>query len=741
MLARTESTAHIGSWEWHVATDTVTWSDELFRILHWNPADGPPSWARQTGIYLPEAMARLRQAVDAAVSKGMPYELELQARRPSGEVRICLARGIPETGADGKVQRLFGSLQDITELKQAERALRDSEEKFHALFASLTEGVALHELVLDGGGAVVDYRILEVNPAFEAHTGIQATSALGRLGTEIYGTTTPPYLEEYSRVALGGEPYAFEAYFPPLEKHFRISAVSPKPGQFATVFEDITQRKKVEQALAASEARSRSMLQTALNGVLLLDAEGRILEGNETACRMYGYAREELLGLGISGLEAQESSSNIQTRIDRIRSHGSDLFESMHRRKDGTRFPVEVSVTLLPGQGQMVSFVRDITERRQAAEENARLQAQLQQTQKMESLGTLAGGVAHDMNNALGAILGLATANLEIQPPGSPAYRSFETIAKAATRGGEMVRSLLSFARQSRAEDREVDLNAVLREEAVLLERTILSKVRLELDLEAGLRPIRGDANALTHAFMNLCVNALDAMPEQGTLTLRTRNLDSCWVEVRVEDTGTGMPQEVLARALDPFFTTKEVGKGTGLGLAMVYTTMKAHQGQLELHSEPGRGTQVRLRFPSCELAPQVEEQDEEARSGIISRSLTVLLVDDDDLIQTSIQTLLQALGHAVFTAASGEEALLAVDGGLEPDAVILDMNMPGLGGSGTLPRLRVLLPEVPVLLSTGRTDQAALELAAAHSRVTLLPKPFSLKELQQHLESLGRQD
>jgi PAS domain S-box-containing protein len=478
-----------------------------------------------------------------------------------------------------------------------------------------------------------------------------------------------------------------------------------------------------------------------LNGVVLLDAEGRILEGNKTACRMYGYAREELLGLGIYDLEVQESPSDIQTRIEWIRSHGSDLFESMHRRKDGTRFPVEISVTLLPEQGQMVSFVRDITERRQAAEENARLQAQLQQTQKMESLGTLAGGVAHDMNNALGAILGLATANLEIQPPGSPAYRSFETIAKAATRGGEMVRSLLSFARQSRAEDRELDLNAVLREEAVLLERTLLSKVRLELDLEAGLHPIRGDASTLTHAFMNLCVNAVDAMPEQGTLTLRTRNLDSCWVEVVVEDTGTGMSQEVLARALDPFFTTKEVGKGTGLGLAMVYTTMKAHQGQLELHSEPGRGTQVRLRFPASELATQVGEQDEEARSRAISKSLTVLLVDDDDLIQTSTQTLLQALGHAAITAASGEEALLAVDGGLEPDAVILDMNMPGLGGSGTLPRLRVLLPEVPVLLSTGRTDQAALELAAAHSRVTLLPKPFSLKELQQHLEALGQQD
>jgi CheY-like chemotaxis protein/anti-sigma regulatory factor (Ser/Thr protein kinase) len=302
-----------------------------------------------------------------------------------------------------------------------------------------------------------------------------------------------------------------------------------------------------------------------------------------------------------------------------------------------------------------------------------------------------------------------------------------------------MVRSLLSFARQGRAEDRELDLNAILREDAGLLGSTLLSKVRLELDLEGALRPIRGDASSLTHAIMNLCVNAVDAMPEQGTLTLRTRNVDSDWIEVVVEDTGTGMSKEVLERALDPFFTTKAVGKGTGLGLSMVYNTVKAHQGQLELHSEPGRGTRVRLRFPACEPATKSGGEDEETRSSTLPSSLTVLLVDDDDLIQSSVQTLLQALGHAAFTASSGEEALLAVEEGLEPDAVILDMNMPGLGGSGTLSRLRALRPEVPVLLSTGRTDQTALELAAAHAYVTLLPKPFTLKELQRRLEGFGR--
>jgi len=166
----------------------------------------------------------------------------------------------------------------------------------------------------------------------------------------------------------------------------------------------------------------------------------------------------------------------------------------------------------------------------------------------------------------LGAILGLASAHIENQPAGSTAHRAFGTIIKAAERGGKVVKGMLNFARQSPAEDREIDVNAVLREEVRLLERTTLSKVRLEMDLAPDLRAIRGDASALTHAFMNLCVNAVDALPENGTLALRTRNVDKDWIEVQVEDSGTGMGKEVLERALDPFFTTKEQGKGTGLG-------------------------------------------------------------------------------------------------------------------------------------------------------------------------------
>jgi CheY-like chemotaxis protein len=199
------------------------------------------------------------------------------------------------------------------------------------------------------------------------------------------------------------------------------------------------------------------------------------------------------------------------------------------------------------------------------------------------------------------------------------------------------------------------------------------------------------------------------------------------------------MPKEVLDKALDPFFTTKGVGKGTGLGLSMVFSTVKAHRGQMAIQSAPGQGTRVMLRFPACENGVQDPEPALSETAPPTLGTLRVLLVDDDELVQSSVQALLEVLGHtAVTTAQCGEEALAKLEAGLEADLIILDMNMPGLGGAGTLPRLRTLRPTVPVLLSTGRADQVASSLASAHPGVTLLSKPFGLRELQKHIEALG---
>ena len=338
------------------------------------------------------------------------------------------------------------------------------------------------------------------------------------------------------------------------------------------------------------------------------------------------------------------------------------------------------------------------------------------------------------MNNVLGAILSLASAHLSLQPEGSPVHRAFATIAEAATRGGKMVKSLLTFARQQPAEQRVVDLNALLTQNLGLLEHTTLAKVRLVTAFAPDLAPVLGDPSALVSVFMNLCVNAVDAMPRDGTLTLRTRNASGGLVEVEVEDNGVGMAPAVLSRAMDPFFTTKETGKGTGLGLSMAYSTVKAHRGSIAIRSAPGQGTCVRMLFPVCPDPAPAAQAAVPAPGDAARGGLRLLLVDDDELVTKSTQMMLEVLGHSAVAAASGEEALEALQGGFVPDAVILDMNMPGMGGAGLLPALRALCPAVPVLLATGRVDETAMHLVEAHPDVALMAKPFSMGDLQTQL-------
>lgn len=501
--------------------------------------------------------------------------------------------------------------------------------------------------------------------------------------------------------------------------------------------------KQREEALKASERRSLAIIEASPVPLAMNDEQGRVTFVNKAFVQALGYTVAEIptledwrrLAYPDPEYRAWVASTWV-SRTAEARLTGKPFvpIELNIRCQDQSVRTFMSSAATLEDTVDRVHLVilYDLTDRK-------RLEGQLHQSQKMESLGLLAGGVAHDMNNVLGAILGLASVHTELQAPGSAVHAAFTTITQACNRGGSLIRSLLGFARQGLAEERDLDMNALVREEVRLLERTTLARVRLEMDLAPQLRPMRGDASALAHMLMNLCVNAVDAMPEQATLVFRTRNLEPDGIEVQVEDSGVGMSKEVLERALDPFFTTKEQGKGTGLGLAIAHATVMAHHGQMEIQSQPGQGTKVTVRFPASGTsleAPLLEETpalEESHRAG-----LQVLLVDDDELIQSTLRTILEVLGHTVATAPCGEDALLLLEAGHDPDVVILDMNMPGLGGSGTLPRLRILRPALPVLLATGRPDQAALDLLQAYPQVTLLAKPFGMKALQMFLETLG---
>ncbi len=387
----------------------------------------------------------------------------------------------------------------------------------------------------------------------------------------------------------------------------------------------------------------------------------------------------------------------------------------------------------------MMGVIQDITERRGSEAERLQLENQLQQSQKLESLGSLAGGVAHDMNNVLGAILSLACTLRESADPFGAEARNLDTIISACMRGRSVVKGLLFFARKDLQEERPMDLNDLVREMGQLLGHAMLQRVHLELDLEEGLGLLRGERGALSHALMNLCVNAMDAMPSGGSIHIHTCSTQDGGMILRVQDTGAGMAPEVLTKAMEPFFTTKPQGKGTGLGLAMVYGTMKAHDGTLELLSQVGLGTEAVLFFPPSRVVPRPTKplevtEPEEARQ----LKLRILLVDDDELIRESVAPMLEMLGHQVLTASGGASALRLLESSGAMDLMILDMNMPGMSGADTLPRVLELCPGMPVVMATGFSDHEIAPLLAGHPEVSILRKPFSMKEFQRKLDSIS---
>ncbi len=477
--------------------------------------------------------------------------------------------------------------------------------------------------------------------------------------------------------------------------------------------------------------------------VVITDPGGTIEYVNPRFSQVTGYSLEEALGQNPRILKSPATPPEVHRQMWEILGRGEVwVGEFENRRKNGEPFHERATIAPVKDPAgtvtHYVALKEDITVQKQAEAERRILEAQLHQSQKLESLGSLAGGVAHDMNNVLGAILSLASTLREKADPQSPAFRSLETIQTACLRGRGVVKSLLYFARKDLQEEACIDLNALVKEMAQLLSYTTLKRIRLEMELREPLGRLRGDAGALSHALMNLCVNALDAMPGSGILRIQTEPGPDGGLVVRVSDTGQGMTPEVLERAMEPFFTTKPQGKGTGLGLPMVYGTIKAHDGRFELHSEPGKGTEAILRFPASRVEPPEASTESAPPSAPADPvGLRVLLVDDDELIRESVASVLEILGHSVVTATGGQPAIDLLDAGQTVDLVILDMNMPGMNGAEALPRILSLREGLPVLMATGYTDEDIAPLLAGRPNVSSIQKPFSMKELGNKLKEL----
>ena len=512
-------------------------------------------------------------------------------------------------------------------------------------------------------------------------------------------------------------------------------------------------RRDMVSILNKSERMVVALLESASQAIISIDRTGKIVLANPRTEEMFGYTRDELLDHSIEQLlpEAKRAAHMRERQNYFSRPHVRHMgigMELAGRRKDGAEFPVEVSLSYVEIEGGLfaIAFVSDISQRKA-------LEEQLQHAQKMEAVGRLAGGVAHDFNNMLTVISGYNRMLLDELAAQDPLRSYVEEALTAADRAAELTNQLLTFSRRQIVQPRVVSVNNVIRGSEKMLGRLIGEDIEVVFLLNAEAGNIKVDPGHLEQAIVNLAVNSRDAMPLGGRLTVETSNVDldenyarshvgvrpGEFVLIAVSDNGTGMDAATRLHIFEPFFTTKEKGKGTGLGLATVYGIVKQAGGDIWVYSELGRGTTFKLYFP------RVAEPSEEAPAREPAQPTetleTILVVEDEQSVRDLTVKMLQKLGYRILTAASGAEALQISRKHAGPIALLLtDVVMPGMSGRQLADALRPQRPDMKVLFLSGYTEDTIVHHGVLDPNVQFLPKPFSREVLAKKLrEVLGK--
>ncbi|MGC8834947.1 MAG: PAS domain S-box protein, partial [Armatimonadota bacterium] len=632
---------------------------------------------------------------------------------------------------------VVATIFDITERKRAEEDLRESERRFAELFDNASDVVYVHDL---------DGNILALNRAGEIITGYSREEALTM---NISQVVAPEYLQtvrEMVDAKLRGQPRTtYEVQLIKkdgtrifVEISSQIIYQNGKPFAVEGVARDVTERKKIE----AERDRLIMALEHSADAIVITDADANIQYVNPAFERITGYSREEVLGKN--------------PRILKSGKHGPEFYKGMwdtisrgdvwtgritNRKKDGSLYMERCTISSVrDSSGQIVNYVavkRDITER-------VALEERLRQSQKMEAVGQLAGGVAHDFNNILTAISGYSDLLLRNLKDGDPKRTYAAEIKKASERAAALTQQLLAFSRRQVISPKVVNLNNVVKDMARMLERIIGENIDLVTLLSEDLWNVKVDPSQIEQVIMNLSVNAKDAMPNGGKLIIETANvhLDEEYAKIHaplqpgpyvmlaVTDTGCGMDAETLSHVFEPFFTTKEKGKGTGLGLATVYGIVKQSDGYIWVYSEPGKGTTFKIYFPPVWEELSEEDTSEHPVSDLTGKE-TILLVEDETSVRQLLKNVLEMHGYKVLDAGNGEDALAAADE-YEGDIhlLITDVVMPGMGGPALSEKLLQTRPNMKVIYMSGYTNDALLHRGDLKEGTVYLQKPFPLTSL-----------
>jgi len=507
-------------------------------------------------------------------------------------------------------------------------------------------------------------------------------------------------------------------------------------------YHDIMERKRAEQALRDSEERFKALHNASFGGITIHD-KGRILECNQGLSDITGYRLEELIGMDGLRLIAEQSR---ETVMKHILSGYEKPYEAVGLHKDGTEFPIRLEARNIPYKGKLVRTVefRDISEEKRAEKEREKLQDQLTQAQKMESVGRLAGGVAHDYNNMLSVVLGYTELALEKVPCSDPLRTDLKEIYKAAKRSSEITQQLLAFARKQAIAPKALDINAVIENMLNMLRRLIGEDIDVIWHPGRRLSPVKIDPSQLEQILANLCVNARDAISGVGKIIIETqvasieetnrsgvaREGSAEFVKLSVNDDGCGMDEETLHNIFEPFFTTKGVAQGTGLGLATVYGIVKQNNGVIEVDSKPGGGSRFNVYLPR-HMGDADEMSPEAMAETPLGEGEMVLLVEDEPSIREMCQYILEKLGYRVFSADTPEEALhLADEHQGEIDLLVTDVVMPGMNGRDLAQQIKARYPDIKTLYMSGYTADVIANRGVLEKEVQFIQKPFSVKDL-----------
>ncbi len=626
----------------------------------------------------------------------------------------------------------------------------ESENKYHTIFNTIHDAVFIHDAQT---GAILD-----VNAA--------ALSFVGYTRDEIAGLTigdlspgTPPYDEATAaqriQSARKGVPQLFE--WQAKKKNGQVfwvevslSCTTAASDEIVVaVVRDISERKLAEKLHKETERLlefTQFTVHQAKIAVFWCHATGFFFYVNDTACEWLQYTREELMAMHVADINPEFPRTAWDDHWNDIKTHGLVQMQSIHRRKNGEIYPVEIFSNYVQFEGKeyKLAFVHDISAQKKAEQEKTVLEEQLRQAQKMEAIGTLAGGVAHDLNNMLSPILGYAELIKNSLPAVDQRWGQLNEIFKAGLRARNLTRQLLTFGRKQPLSISPINLNNVIRGFEKMLRRTIRENITIKTNLASTLPVIDGDQGQIEQIIINLAVNAQDAMPDGGALTIETGTiyLDEKFQEfgaedkagphvmMAVSDTGQGIDKKLLSRIFEPFFTTKEKGSGTGLGLSTAYGITKQHGGHLWVYSEPGQGSTFKVYLPQSD-APESAVSTEEPLAEPIKGDETVLVVEDNKQVLALAKYILEDCGYKVLEADSPASAInLAGDIKDTIDLLLTDVVMPDLNGKELYERLADRLPDLKVLFMSGYTGNVIVHHGVIDEDINFISKPFGVSDL-----------